>query len=176
MRGGGGDEYLFPNENGVQLTENGLRCTISKYNKRHGVEKTSVPVPLAVYHPHKGLARTSPFFRGLEASAYGQATVAQPLFQLGRRTPLNRPCPVRLHRRAGNIGPECDIAVLPAGSRPACKYHPLQRPPCTDISCRPTETPFCKNPPFCIGWSGTKSTVPFCSASRWPRCHRLRFL
>lgn len=42
VRGGGGDEYLFPNENGVQLTENGLRCTISKYNKQHGVEKTSI--------------------------------------------------------------------------------------------------------------------------------------
>lgn len=42
VRGGGGDDYLFPNENGVQLTENGLRCTISKYNKRHGVEKTSI--------------------------------------------------------------------------------------------------------------------------------------
>ena len=42
VRGGDGDEYLFPNENGVQLTENGLRCTISKYNRRHGVEKTSI--------------------------------------------------------------------------------------------------------------------------------------
>ena len=42
VRGGGGDEYLFPNENGVQLTENGLRCTISKYNRRRGVEKTSI--------------------------------------------------------------------------------------------------------------------------------------
>ena len=42
VHGGDGDEYLFPNENGVQLTENGLRCTISKYNRRHGVEKTSI--------------------------------------------------------------------------------------------------------------------------------------
>ena len=42
VRGGDGDEYLFPNENGVQLTENGLRCTISKYNRRHGVEKTNI--------------------------------------------------------------------------------------------------------------------------------------
>ena len=42
VRGGDGDEYLFPNENGVQLTENCLRCTISKYNRRHGVEKTSI--------------------------------------------------------------------------------------------------------------------------------------
>ena len=42
VRGGGGDEYLFPNKNGVQLTENGLRCTISKYNRRRGVEKTSI--------------------------------------------------------------------------------------------------------------------------------------
>ena len=42
VRGGGRDDYLFPNENGVQLTENGLRCTISKYNKRHGVEKTGI--------------------------------------------------------------------------------------------------------------------------------------
>lgn len=42
VRGGDGDEYLFPNESGLQLTENGLRCTIASYNKRRGVEKTSI--------------------------------------------------------------------------------------------------------------------------------------
>ena len=42
VRGGGGDDYLFPNENGSQLTENGLRCSIASYNRRRGVEKTSI--------------------------------------------------------------------------------------------------------------------------------------
>ena len=35
-------DYLFPNENGSQLTENGLRCSIASYNRRRGVEKTSI--------------------------------------------------------------------------------------------------------------------------------------
>lgn len=42
FRGGGPDDYLFPNEFGEQLSENGLRCSIAKYNKRRGVEKTSI--------------------------------------------------------------------------------------------------------------------------------------
>ncbi len=42
IRGGSDDDYLFPNETGSQLTENGLRCTISKYNNRRGVQKTSI--------------------------------------------------------------------------------------------------------------------------------------
>lgn len=42
VRGGDGDDYLFPNENGSQLTENGLRCSIASYNRRRGVEKTSI--------------------------------------------------------------------------------------------------------------------------------------
>lgn len=42
VRGGVVDDYLFPNENGSQLTENGLRCSIASYNKRRGVQKTSI--------------------------------------------------------------------------------------------------------------------------------------
>lgn len=42
IRGGNDEEYLFPNECGEQLTENGLRCSIAKYNKRRGIEKTSL--------------------------------------------------------------------------------------------------------------------------------------
>jgi len=42
IRGGEDGDYLFPNENGTQLTENGLRCSIAKYNKRRGVQKTSI--------------------------------------------------------------------------------------------------------------------------------------
>ena len=42
IRGGSEDDYLFPNECGGQLTENGLRCTIARYNKAHGVQKTSI--------------------------------------------------------------------------------------------------------------------------------------
>ena len=33
---------LFPNESGLQLTENGLRCSIAKYNRKRGVQKTSI--------------------------------------------------------------------------------------------------------------------------------------
>ena len=42
IRGGELDEYLFPNENGTQLTENGLRCSIANYNRKRGVQKTSI--------------------------------------------------------------------------------------------------------------------------------------
>ena len=42
IRGGTDVDYLFPNETGGQLSENGLRCTIAKYNKRRGVQKTSI--------------------------------------------------------------------------------------------------------------------------------------
>ena len=42
IRGGELDDYLFPNENGTQLTENGLRCSIANYNKKRGVQKTSI--------------------------------------------------------------------------------------------------------------------------------------
>ena len=42
VRGGEMDDYLFPNENGTQLTENGLRCSIANYNRKRGVEKTSI--------------------------------------------------------------------------------------------------------------------------------------
>lgn len=42
IRGGSDDDFLFPNETGGQLSENGLRCTIAKYNKRRGVQKTSI--------------------------------------------------------------------------------------------------------------------------------------
>jgi integrase/recombinase XerD len=42
IRGGEPDEYLFPNDRGEQLTENALRCSISKYNKRRGVATTSI--------------------------------------------------------------------------------------------------------------------------------------
>jgi integrase/recombinase XerD len=42
IRKGGPDDYLFPNDRGEALTENGLRCTIAKYNRRRGVQKTSL--------------------------------------------------------------------------------------------------------------------------------------
>lgn len=42
IRDGGSAEYLFPNENGQQLTESGLRQAIEKYNLSRGVEKTSI--------------------------------------------------------------------------------------------------------------------------------------
>ena len=42
IRGGSDYDYLFPNEFGEQLSENGLRCTIAKYNRKRGVEKTSL--------------------------------------------------------------------------------------------------------------------------------------
>lgn len=42
VRGGKPDDYLFPSETGVQLTENALRSSIARYNNRRGVEKTSI--------------------------------------------------------------------------------------------------------------------------------------
>jgi integrase/recombinase XerD len=42
IRGGSDTDFLFPNEMGSQLTENGLRCSIARYNKRRGVQKTSI--------------------------------------------------------------------------------------------------------------------------------------
>ena len=42
IRGGGPDDFLFPNDSGEQLTENGLRCSIASYNRRRGVQKTSI--------------------------------------------------------------------------------------------------------------------------------------
>lgn len=42
IRGGNEGEYLFSNESGSQLTENALRCSIARYNRRRGVEKTSI--------------------------------------------------------------------------------------------------------------------------------------
>lgn len=42
IRGGEPDDYLFPNEDGGQLTENGFRTSIARYNKRRGVIKTSI--------------------------------------------------------------------------------------------------------------------------------------
>lgn len=42
IRGGSDDDYLFSNERGTQLQEYGLRSSIARYNKRRGVEKTSI--------------------------------------------------------------------------------------------------------------------------------------
>ena len=42
IRGGEDDDFLFPNESGSQLTENGLRCSIANYNNKRGVQKTSI--------------------------------------------------------------------------------------------------------------------------------------
>lgn len=42
IRGGKDDDYLFPNESGKQLTDYALRSSIYRYNKRHGVDKTSI--------------------------------------------------------------------------------------------------------------------------------------
>lgn len=42
IRGGEADDYLFPNEDGGQLTENGFRIGIARYNKKRGVQKTSI--------------------------------------------------------------------------------------------------------------------------------------
>lgn len=41
-RGGEAAEYLFCTETGSQLTENGLRQSIARYNTRRGVQKTSI--------------------------------------------------------------------------------------------------------------------------------------
>lgn len=42
IRGGDTSDYLFCNECGEQLTENALRCSIADYNRRRGVQKTSI--------------------------------------------------------------------------------------------------------------------------------------
>lgn len=42
IRGGADDDYLFSNESGAQLKEYGLRSSIARYNKRRGVNKTSI--------------------------------------------------------------------------------------------------------------------------------------
>lgn len=42
IRGGEDDDFLFPNESGTQLTENGLRCSIANYNNSRGIQKTSI--------------------------------------------------------------------------------------------------------------------------------------
>lgn len=42
IRGGEPDDYLFCNQYGKQLTPSGLRTVMSKYNKDHGVETTSI--------------------------------------------------------------------------------------------------------------------------------------
>lgn len=42
IRKGEDADYLFPNDIGEQLTENGLRCSIARYNKKRGVQKTSI--------------------------------------------------------------------------------------------------------------------------------------
>ena len=41
-RGGEAADYLFCTETGSQLTENGLRQSIARYNMRRGVQKTSI--------------------------------------------------------------------------------------------------------------------------------------
>lgn len=42
IRGGSKGDFFFPNDTGGQLTENGLRCTIARYNQQRGVQKTSI--------------------------------------------------------------------------------------------------------------------------------------
>ena len=42
IRKGEPNDYLFPNDTGEMMTENGLRCSIAKYNRRRGVQKTSI--------------------------------------------------------------------------------------------------------------------------------------
>lgn len=42
VRDGLGNDYLFPNQDGGQMTENGLNEAIRKYNRARGVEKTSI--------------------------------------------------------------------------------------------------------------------------------------
>lgn len=42
QRGGEAADYLFCTETGSQLTENGLRQSIARYNTRRGVQKTSI--------------------------------------------------------------------------------------------------------------------------------------
>ena len=42
VRGGSAADFLFCNEYGGMLTENGLRLAIARYNQRRGVQKTSI--------------------------------------------------------------------------------------------------------------------------------------
>ena len=42
IRSGVEDDFLFPTENGEQLKENALRCSVSRYTRRRGIQKTSV--------------------------------------------------------------------------------------------------------------------------------------
>lgn len=42
IRGGKSTDYLFPSEDESQMTENGLSEAIRRYNRRRGVEKTSI--------------------------------------------------------------------------------------------------------------------------------------
>ena len=42
IRGGGADDYLFPTESGEKLKEYALKNSIERYNKRRGVQKTSI--------------------------------------------------------------------------------------------------------------------------------------
>lgn len=42
VRDGAQQDYLFPNDSGEMMTENGLRCAIKRYNLSRGVEKTSI--------------------------------------------------------------------------------------------------------------------------------------
>ena len=42
VRGGNENDYLFPCEGDTGFTENGLRLAIVRYNKRRGVQKTSI--------------------------------------------------------------------------------------------------------------------------------------
>lgn len=48
IRKGEPENYLFSNNLGEQLTENGLRCSIADNNKRRGVSKTSIISGLSV--------------------------------------------------------------------------------------------------------------------------------
>lgn len=48
VRGGGNDEYLFPNESGEQLKEYALRSSIARYNNRRGVQKTKAYIPFVI--------------------------------------------------------------------------------------------------------------------------------
>ena len=42
IRSGGGDDFLFPTENGEQLKEHGFRSSVARYNNRRGIQKTSI--------------------------------------------------------------------------------------------------------------------------------------
>lgn len=42
MRKGSPDDFLFCSQYGKQLSEGGLRCIMNRYNKRHGVDTTSI--------------------------------------------------------------------------------------------------------------------------------------